>query len=331
MSRITPRRRLTIGAMLTVALCALLTGWPASGIAAAATAAAGDFSQRWYYTEVIIFQRPQVLEHAGEEALVRERGAQLPRALRLMQGTGVRPLPLDPATRLCLTYPVLTLRPAPARFDDGLTEAPAQTLPVPVIDPRLEPDPVLDALQRLQAFEETLAAQSYRWLPPETFTLGPQAQRLARRGGYQVLLHGRWVQPVPPREAPEGLLIQTGPRYGDAYALEGSIGVTLGRFLHFRAELAYREPLMGRSPIDQALAPDPAGGDAVRAVPLRPLTAAELVPDGYLLLQESRRLRSGELHYLDHPKLGILVRIEPVTLPPDLAAALSAGGEERPQ
>jgi hypothetical protein len=130
------------------------------------------------------------------------------------------------------------------------------------------------------------------------------------------------------------MLVQTGPRYGDAYALEGSIGVTLGRFLHFRAELAYREPLMGRTPIDQALAPAMDGSDAAIAEPLRALTPDELVPDGYLLLQESRRMRSGELHYLDHPKLGILVRMEPVTMPEELAEALaatpSAGGAERP-
>jgi hypothetical protein len=29
-------------------------------------------------------------------------------------------------------------------------------------------------------------------------------------------------------------------------------------------------------------------------------------------------MRSGELHYLDHPKLGILVRIDPVTIPQPL-------------
>ncbi|MEQ9005302.1 MAG: CsiV family protein [Pseudomonadales bacterium] len=318
MNRTRPYRWQPAGATLTVALAFMLAGWPLTG-----NAADGDVSQRWYYTEVVIFQRPQVLEHAGEETLVRERGARLPRGLRLMQGTGVRPPPLDPMTRLCLNFPVLTLAPAPAPFDAIGTEAPA-------IAPRLEPDPVLDALRRLRAFEDELTASSYRWLPADTLTLGAHAARRARRGGYQVLLHGRWLQPVPPREAPVAMLVQTGPRYGDAYALEGSIGVTLGRFLHFRAELAYREPLMGRAPIDQALAPATDGSDAARAEPLRALTPGELVPDGYLLLQESRRMRSGELHYLDHPKLGILVRIEPVAVPPDLAAALSAAGEQRP-
>lgn len=38
----------------------------------------------------------------------------------------------------------------------------------------------------------------------------------------------------------------------------------------------------------------------------------------YLRLDQSRRVRSGELHYLDHPELGVLVRITPVQADPRL-------------
>jgi hypothetical protein len=31
-----------------------------------------------------------------------------------------------------------------------------------------------------------------------------------------------------------------------------------------------------------------------------------------MVLDERRRLRSEELHYLDHPKFGVLVRIDPI-------------------
>ena len=36
---------------------------------------------------------------------------------------------------------------------------------------------------------------------------------------------------------------------------------------------------------------------------------------GYMELIETRRMRSSELHYLDHPKIGIIAQIEEVTLP----------------
>ena len=35
----------------------------------------------------------------------------------------------------------------------------------------------------------------------------------------------------------------------------------------------------------------------------------------YIRLDQSRRLRSSELHYLDHPELGVLVKVTPVVAP----------------
>jgi hypothetical protein len=299
-------------------LVATASIWLAVGHAAAAEPPSEGARSPWYYTEVVIFQRPRILEHAGDEVLVRSRGASLPRQLLLMHGdrTPERHWPLQGTTRACLSFPMLTLLPPPG--DGGATP---QGQPPPTIEPYLQADPLLDYLRALRRFEDDLAAQSHRWLAKDTFTLAPQAQRLTRSGGYQVLLHGRWLQAVPPRESPQPLLIQAGPQLGDGYALEGAIGVTLGRFLHFEAELTYREPLLGQSPVDHAFATDDGTPAGLRAVPQRTLTPADLQPDGYLLVQESRRMRSGELHYIDHPKLGILVRSEPVSVPESLSAA----------
>jgi hypothetical protein len=41
-------------------------------------------------------------------------------------------------------------------------------------------------------------------------------------------------------------------------------------------------------------------------------------------LREQRRMRSGELHYLDHPKFGVLARIDPVQAPDESPAESSA-------
>ena len=45
---------------------------------------------------------------------------------------------------------------------------------------------------------------------------------------------------------------------------------------------------------------------------------------GYFVLDERRRLRSDELHYLDHPKFGVLAVIQPVGVPEKLIDALTA-------
>ena len=35
----------------------------------------------------------------------------------------------------------------------------------------------------------------------------------------------------------------------------------------------------------------------------------------FMHIAERRRLRSRELHYIDHPKIGIIVRIDPLPIP----------------
>ena len=45
------------------------------------------------------------------------------------------------------------------------------------------------------------------------------------------------------------------------------------------------------------------------------LWESEKVPQNVYHMQESRRMRSNRLHYLDHPKIGVLIKIFPVEIP----------------
>ena len=128
---------------------------------------------------------------------------------------------------------------------------------------------------------------------------------MRRSGDYAVMHHGRWLQAVPPRDSAAPLLIQVGAQSPDAtFELEGSVSVTLGRFLHFAAQVWLRQ-----APADARAAPNPCSNRDTA---------------GYVLLSESRRMRPGELHYLDHPWLGILVLIEPVEAPDALLARVES-------
>ena len=40
--------------------------------------------------------------------------------------------------------------------------------------------------------------------------------------------------------------------------------------------------------------------------------------NAYAELNESRRMRSNELHYIDHPLIGVLINIEPIDADPTL-------------
>ncbi|MDA1076662.1 MAG: CsiV family protein, partial [Proteobacteria bacterium] len=171
-------------------------------------------------------------------------------------------------------------------------------------------------LNRIGDLEVSFAQKSYQYLPEAQLQLRAQAGRLVQRQGVRVLMHERWLQPVPPRDQPEPLLVQRDLRLGQLHLLEGTLAVTIGRYLHLQANLWYQVPGLGAEPVDIAFPPD---GSASAD-----LSASAFEHAGYMALSESRRTRSGELHYLDHPRLGVIVRIDPVAIPADVLESFEA-------
>jgi len=90
------------------------------------------------------------------------------------------------------------------------------------------------------------------------------------------------------------------------YELEGKITITLARYLHTNADLVLRKPRLSIE--DPAL-------DETEVSQL----SAENQSDTRILnnhsLQESRRMRSNTLHYLDSPEFSMLVLITPYEAP----------------
>ena len=299
---------------------------------------------RWFATEVIIFERA-VSDEPGPEELMREGGRAWPANL----STYVEPRPwraadLDPMTRACLEFPRLEVAPSttppPQSTDDELVEGdaldvmsdpgpgvsgnadaasaqasgfdatdwephlgppegsvrlePLPMVPPPPIRPRLAPHPLLNLLSVAARRQEALRRDSYRWLPPETHALKAEARRLGNAPGLDVIWHGRWMQPVPDRSSGEPLMLAAQPAPGGGQ-LTGTLQVTVGRYLHFAAELWLEQS---------------------------PHNPAATIP--YMQFKQSRTMRSGELHYLDHPKMGVLVRIDPIPPSPALVQALRA-------
>jgi hypothetical protein len=121
-------------------------------------------------------------------------------------------------------------------------------------------------------------------LPQSDFALTQQWNRLNNAQRYQPLVKLSWLQVNPPEKNGPRLLIEDGAvvTYGEdgsnpIKALSGSIALEMGRFLHVDADLRYVSSESG----------------APRIYPMR----------------ERRRVRRGELHYLDSPRLGLLARV----------------------
>ena len=169
--------------------------------------------------------------------------------------------------------------------------------PVPTGPPA--PSPEERARRTLEDFERGLMLDGWRWRF-DKLSLRPAATRMRRSGNYDVLHHGGWLQAVPPRDSARPLLIQLGAPMPDAtFQLEGSVSVTLGRFLHFAAQVWLRQD-PAQSPPELEGETEPNGMQAVSAGS----DGLRTDGSGYVLLSESRRMRPGEVHYLDHPWLG---------------------------
>jgi hypothetical protein len=111
-------------------------------------------------------------------------------------------------------------------------------------------------------------------LPAAKFKLGPIADTLRRSRNFQPLAHFGWTQPGYARGEPRYMSIDTllPPNSG----VSGQIALSRGRYLHLTLELAYDSPEEGR-----------------------------------MVLRQTRRMRSNERHYIDHPKFGVVAIITP--------------------
>ena len=132
------------------------------------------------------------------------------------------------------------------------------------------------------------------------------------------------MQPVPSRSAgePLRLAVQSTPSHG---RLSGTLQVTLGRYLHFDARLWLEQMLTRRCPEQsEGRSPGARGDSCDDLVPRSRKLESEAAAIPYMRLNQARTMRSGELHYLDHPRMGVLVRIDPLPPSPDLVQALQA-------
>jgi hypothetical protein len=154
----------------------------------------------------------------------------------------------------------------------------------------------------------TLGAEGsgpFQALPATSLQLKREADALAQRRGMRVLSHQAWLWPsVPPAQA-MAVAIGGGRQVGDHHELEGYIALSADHFLHIDTQLwlsrfGGEDPGAGASPLPAVPGVVPAAGEEGPAA------------NRIFLLREQRRMRSGELHYFDHSRLGLLVQVTPV-------------------
>jgi hypothetical protein len=123
-------------------------------------------------------------------------------------------------------------------------------------------------------FARSPLQQGLENLPDSQFALNDVAGALQRSGAYQVLAHRLWRQTGYDRHSAVPYLVNT--TQGSAhYELDGSITLIRERYLHLAIDLTLTS-----------------SGSRYR-------------------LDETRRMRSGELHYFDNPRIGVIAKVTP--------------------
>lgn len=172
-----------------------------------------------------------------------------------------------------------------------------------------------------------LVRDAFIRLPSSMRTLNIAKKRLADRGDYRVLYHAAWRQPIFKHINSIPLYLRAGNDLGDRRELEGTLNVSVDVYLAVEADLRLSIPRTG-APAAAPPATSEPGDDwharAYQAEAVYPELATEgpfgTVPQSRfhtIALQEKRgRIRSTEVHYFDHPRLGMLVTFTRYEAPP---------------
>ena len=138
---------------------------------------------------------------------------------------------------------------------------------------------------------------TFRVLRADELELRGALQRLGRDAEYTPLAHGGWILPAYPPDLAVPIDISL---LGTVNPV-GTVKLHLSRFLHVTVDLVYRAP-----PVPEYLQAATVDNERLSELELPPRYA----------LRTQRRVRSGEVHYLDHPAIGILVVVRPQPVDP---------------
>ena len=113
---------------------------------------------------------------------------------------------------------------------------------------------------------------------------------------------------------PTFILVQAGKRYDNRFEIEGTLSFSKSRYLHIQTDLWFTqfEEQDSVSDTHPMKIPSEHSDDLLRQysdlVTIENQRGQYFVAATHRMIQ-SRRMRSTELHYLDHPLFGVIVRV----------------------
>ncbi|WP_299686559.1 peptidoglycan binding protein CsiV [uncultured Vibrio sp.] len=211
--------------------------------------------------------------------------------------------------------------------------------------PNTQPD---ISLERVGSFQDGQyrASKGVEMLPRTAYELTPQKDKLNKHAGFEVLMHTAWRQGDQGKRAAPVFHIQAGKDFSKdfnadgsekgsmtaatadgfqeesidkpLYELDGKLQIYVQHYLYAETTLDLKAPSVREVTLqDQAIELDSPVSGAENNVQVGNLT--EISPtvevEEFLKsyrMDQKRRMRSTETHYLDHPLLGMVIQVRRV-------------------
>lgn len=180
--------------------------------------------------------------------------------------------------------------------------------------------PLFDVAEALNENQQNAVNDAWIILPTEQHKLTAEAGHLKVSKEYNVLFHQAWRQPMVTAEQSSWVVVRGGERFTDQYSLQGSIRFSLRRYLHARTDLYLQELAPIKNIQNNSIEIDETSTDRSTTNELSPEIMYQALRT--FRLQQSRRMRSVELHYIDSPVIGVLIKITPYNNEDELIEAI---------
>jgi len=161
--------------------------------------------------------------------------------------------------------------------------------------------------ENIALIPESGSSDNLTSVPTNERLLNAQAATLARSGSYTLLYHQAWRQIIYGSKT--NLAIAGGKIFNGHHELEGSISLSVAQYLKIQTNLWLTKFA-------------PVGDDVTELWPELPNLPSAFANDvdksqanpiqRIVKLSQERTMRSNEVHYIDHPLMGVIIKIIPV-------------------
>jgi hypothetical protein len=291
--------------------------------------------ERWFEVEVSIFSNESIADRLEENWQPSRAQLSFPDSIRRLSE-------VNDIFLIDEFMPTLEEELAVAPIDDD--RSPIEANALIVLEDPIEPtreELILQAILAVKPAPKTtgspfkfpdLARDDYLRLPASFSDFTQTNRTIDRSPDHRLLWHGLWRQAVLPEAEAQAIYIAGGERYNERYELEGSLTIRfndnadrvvidsnlwLAEYKQSQFANSFEETQQAQNPWQ---IPQDLGEDFISKQQLlensNELNRGDFEIERIYHMAQSRGMRSGEFHYLDHPAIGIVIMVNPYDVPP---------------